>query len=65
MRLELILNACNAFVLPNLTITPYLINTHTLFLKLNFPTSSLPPHKGELHYISMDLIKRNDECRKT
>lgn len=30
MRLELILNACNAFVLPNLTITPYLINTHTL-----------------------------------
>lgn len=37
MRLELILNACNAFVLPNLTITPYLINTHTLFLKLNFP----------------------------
>ena len=27
MRLELILNACNAFVLPNLTITPILYNT--------------------------------------
>lgn len=26
MRLELILNACKAFVLPNLTITPLLIN---------------------------------------
>lgn len=28
MRLELILNACNAFVLPNLTITPILPTEH-------------------------------------
>lgn len=41
MRLELILNACNAIVLPNLTITP-LLNFITILLQL-FYSFNPPP----------------------